>query len=67
MQLAQQDLYKNPKDVMEVVNLQWTYLAIAFIAVLLPVVFYYLPLPEAPNDDLRQVAAKRPENSAKIF
>lgn len=34
---------------------------------LLSVVFYYLPLPEAPNDDLRQVAAQRPENRAKIL
>ena len=67
MQLAQQVLYKNPKDVTEVVNAQWTYLAIAFVAVLLSVVFYFLPLPEAPNDDLRQVAAQRPENRAKIL
>lgn len=67
MQLAQQVLYKNPKDVTDVVNAQWTYLAIAFVSVLLSVVFYYLPLPEAPNDDLRQVVAQRPENRAKIL
>lgn len=30
MQLAQKAFYKNPKDVTEVVNAQWTYLAIAF-------------------------------------
>lgn len=66
-QLAQKVLYKNPKDVTEVVNAQWTYLVIAFIAVLLSVIFYYLPLPEAPNDDLREVAAQRPENRAKIL
>ncbi|QGA21903.1 hypothetical protein EYB26_009617 [Talaromyces marneffei] len=66
-ELAQKALYKNPKDVAEVVNAQWTYLAIAFVAVLLSVVFYYLPLPEAPNDDLRRVAAQRPENRAKVL
>jgi hypothetical protein len=65
--LAQKALYNNPKDVTEVVNAQWTYLAIPFVAVLLSVVFYYLPLPKAPNNDLKQLATQRPENRAKIL
>lgn len=65
--LVQKVLYKHPKDVTEVVNAQWTYLVIVFIAVLLSIVFYYLPLPEAPNDNLREVAAQRPENRAKVL
>ncbi|EED17200.1 glucose/galactose transporter, putative [Talaromyces stipitatus ATCC 10500] len=67
MQLAENGLFKNSKDATKVVNAQWTYLVIAFISVLLSVIFYYLPLPEAPNDDLRQLAAQRPENKAKIW
>ncbi|EED18918.1 conserved hypothetical protein [Talaromyces stipitatus ATCC 10500] len=66
-ELARRFLFKNAKDTTDVVNAQWTYLIIAFISVLLSVLFYYLPLPEAPNDDLRQLAAQRPENRAKVW
>lgn len=51
----------------EVVNAQWTYLVIVFIAVLLSVILYHLPLSKAPNDDLREVAAQCPENRAKVL
>ncbi|EED18124.1 conserved hypothetical protein [Talaromyces stipitatus ATCC 10500] len=64
---AQRVLFKDPNNATDIIRVQWTYLAIAFLTVLLSVLFYYLPLPEAPNDDLRQLAAQRPENTTKLW
>lgn len=51
----------------EVINIQWTYLAIAFFDVLLAVCFYYLPVPEAPDEDLDELARKRPANNTRVL
>lgn len=49
-------------------RLQWSYLSIAFADVLLAVIFYYLPVPEAPAEDLKELAQRRPTaNNASIF
>lgn len=46
--LARRVLFKQVLDAPSLVDVQWTYLGIALFDVLLAVVFYYLPLPEAP-------------------
>lgn len=68
-EIAKRFLFKSTThvDVIDIIHSQWAYLAIAFASVLLSVLFYYLPLPEAPNNDLRQLAAQRPENCAKLW
>jgi fucose permease len=47
--IGQEDLFR----------LQWCYLAVAFFVVFLAVVFYYVPLSEASNDDLEELARRR--------
>jgi hypothetical protein len=55
----------NPQDI---VNLQWAYLAICFYDVVVAIAFYYLPLPEAPDDDMRQLGERRSEeNNAPVL
>jgi fucose permease len=46
-------------DAPSLIDVQWTYLGIALFVVLLAVAFYYLPIPEASDDDLEEVAERR--------
>jgi fucose permease len=46
--IGQEDLFR----------LQWCYLAVAFFVVLLAVIFYYVPISEASNDDLEELARR---------
>lgn len=65
--LAKRVLFKSVNDVASLVNVQWTYLGIALFDVLLAMVFYYLPIPEASDDDLEELANRRQEdNHAKV-
>ncbi|KAJ5556799.1 Major facilitator superfamily domain general substrate transporter [Penicillium frequentans] len=65
--LAQRVLFKNVQDVASLVNVQWTYLGIALFDVLLAVAFYYLPIPEASDEDLEELANRRRDvNRAKV-
>jgi fucose permease len=57
--LAQKVFFKNVVDAGSLVNAQWTYLGIALFDVLLAVAFYYIPLPEASDDDLEELADRR--------
>lgn len=57
--LAQKVFFKNVSDAGSLVNAQWAYLGIALFDVLLAVAFYYARLPEASDDDLEELAAKR--------
>jgi hypothetical protein len=57
--LAQKVLFKNVRDATALVQVQWAYLGIALFDVLLAVAFYYVPLPEASDDDLRELADRR--------
>lgn len=60
--LAQKVLFKSVKDVASLVNVQWTYLGIALFDVLLAIAFYYLPIPEAPDEDLQELASQRQDD-----
>ncbi|KIN03370.1 hypothetical protein OIDMADRAFT_118236 [Oidiodendron maius Zn] len=51
--LAQKVLFVNVNDTRSLIDIQWAYLAIAFFTVLLALVFYYMPIPEATESDLR--------------
>jgi fucose permease len=66
--LAKKVLFKNVKDVAALVDVQWTYLGIALFDVLLAVVFWYLPIPEASDEDLEELANRRREdNMTKVL
>ncbi|RJE23133.1 transporter [Aspergillus sclerotialis] len=65
--LAQKVLFKDVRDVPSLVNVQWTYLGIALFDVLLAVAFYYVPVPEASDEDLQELADQRQEaNMTKV-
>jgi fucose permease len=49
--LAQKVLFANNPSLIDV---QWTYLAVALFTVCLALFFYYMPLPEATDTDLQQ-------------
>jgi fucose permease len=51
--LAQKVLFRDVMDQPSLIDVQWTYLAIAFFDVMLALFFYYMPLPEATDDDLQ--------------
>ncbi|KAE8145494.1 major facilitator superfamily domain-containing protein [Aspergillus avenaceus] len=57
--LAKKVLFKKVTDVSTLVDVQWTYLGIALFDVLLAVAFYYLPIPEASDEDLQELANRR--------
>jgi fucose permease len=51
--LAQYAISIDMDDARSLISLQWAYLALALFAVLLGLVFYYIPLPEATDMDLQ--------------
>ena len=57
--LAQKALFKNINDAPSLINIQWTYLGIALFVVILALIYYYLPIPEASDEDLEEVAQQR--------
>lgn len=57
--LASKVLFKNVLNAPSLVNVQWTYLGIALFVIALAVVFYYIPLPEATDEQLEEVADRR--------
>ncbi|KAI9680534.1 MAG: hypothetical protein M1817_003974 [Caeruleum heppii] len=57
--LARRVLFKSAKDGPALIDVQWAYLGIALFDIALALVFYYLPLPEASDDDLEDIAADR--------
>ncbi|KAL3410789.1 major facilitator superfamily domain-containing protein [Aspergillus fumigatus] len=66
--LAKKVLFKRVTDVGSLVDVQWTYLGIALFDVLLAVAFYYLPIPEASDEDLEELANRRREdNMTKVL
>jgi fucose permease len=46
-------------DQQDLFRVQWCYLAVALFVVILAIVFYYVPLSEAPDDALDAMAARR--------
>lgn len=63
--LAKKVLFKNALDVSSLIDIQWTYLGIALFDVVLAVIFYYLPIPEASDEDLEEVANRRADVNQK--
>jgi fucose permease len=51
--LSQKVIFVNVRTGRSLIALQWAYLAIALFTVFLGLVFYYIPLPEATESDLR--------------
>ncbi|KAI4172257.1 MAG: hypothetical protein LQ343_003692 [Gyalolechia ehrenbergii] len=65
--LAQKVLFKSVLDAASLIDIQWTYLGIALFDIVLALIFFYLPIPEASDEDLQQLADEREEvNSRKI-
>ncbi|KAF2266696.1 MFS general substrate transporter [Lojkania enalia] len=56
--LAKKVLFKASPN--SLIDVQWTYLGIAFFVVLLAIVYYYVPLPEATDEELEIAAARMP-------
>jgi fucose permease len=42
------------------IDVQWTYLAVTLLSVLLALLFYYMPLPELSDDELAELASHLP-------
>lgn len=65
--LAKKVLFKSVNTISSLVDVQWTYLAIALFDVLLAVAFYYLPIPEASDEDLQELANRRREDNSRTI
>lgn len=50
--LAERVLFSNIKSHPSLLDIQWTYLAVALLSVILALFFYYMPLPEASDFEL---------------
>ncbi|KUI74234.1 L-fucose-proton symporter [Cytospora mali] len=50
---------------LELIDVQWTYLAITLFCVALALFFYYMPLPEVTDDELGQAAEHSPVDPTK--
>ena len=57
--LAKKVLFSNVLDAPSLIDVQWTYLGIALFDVCLALVFFYLPIPEASDDELEEMAERR--------
>ena len=57
--LARKVLFRSVHDAPSLIDVQWTYLGIALFDVCLALVFFYLPIPEASDDDLEEMAERR--------
>lgn len=54
--LSEKVLFNKIADDSSLVDVQWTYLGVALFTVILALFFYYMPLPEATDNDLQQLA-----------
>ncbi|RMZ78842.1 hypothetical protein DV738_g3680, partial [Chaetothyriales sp. CBS 135597] len=57
--LANKALFRNINEAGSLVNVQWAYLGISLFVWVLAIVFYYIPLPEASDDQLEEQADRR--------
>jgi len=65
--LATKVLFKNVSNAPSLIDVQWTYLGIAMFVFLLAIGFYYIPLPEATDEQLEELADRRSSaNNAKV-
>lgn len=66
--LAQKVLFKNVIEATALIDAQWAYLGIALFDVALALVFYYLPIPEACDSELAELAEQRHSvNSNRLY
>lgn len=64
--LAKKVLFRIDAD--SLIDVQWTYLGIALFTVLLAVAYYYVPLPEASDNELEDSAERVDDaNHARVF
>lgn len=56
--LAKKVLFKASAD--SLIDVQWAYLGISFFTVILSIIYYYIPLPEATDDELENASARMP-------
>jgi fucose permease len=54
--LAKKVLFKASAN--SLIDVQWTYLGITFFTVMLAIVYYYVPLPEATDQELEEASAR---------
>jgi hypothetical protein len=65
--LATKVLFSDVLDASSLVDVQWAYLGIAIFVFFLAVVFYYIPLPEATDEQLQDFAdCRRSSYNARI-
>jgi fucose permease len=57
--LATKVLFKNINSGPSLIDVQWAYLGIALFVIALAVAFYYIPLPEASDEQLEAMADRR--------
>ncbi|KPM34659.1 hypothetical protein AK830_g11919 [Neonectria ditissima] len=50
---------------MSLINVQWTYLGITLLCVILALFFYYMPLPEVSDSELEEAAKRLPMDPQK--
>ena len=66
--LAKHVLFRRVNNVPSLIDVQWTYLGIALFVIILALVFFYLPIPEATDDELQHAADRRaPVNERRIL
>ena len=63
--LAKKVLFRSVLDAPSLIDVQWAYLGIALFVVILALVFYYVPLPEASDHDLQGLALKNLEANTR--
>jgi len=49
-----------PANAGTLIDVQWTYLGISFFNILLAIIYFYVPLPEATDDELELASARMP-------
>jgi len=57
--LAERVLFSNVLNAPSLINVQWAYLGISLFDFALAIAFYYIPLPEATDEQLEEQADKR--------
>jgi fucose permease len=57
--LAQRVLFLNVDNAPSLIRVQWTYLGLALFSIFLAVICYHLPIPEAPDEELKELAHSR--------
>ena len=65
--LATKVLFKDVRDTPSLQNIQWAYLGIALFDVALALAFYYLPIPEASDEELEEAAENRHNRNSNML